>query len=178
MRLVALRASLASVVIPALVFAQTGTNKKPGTANESLSRLADCGVEDFTLFEGNPQKVMFHLVTSWIPGEKRQGMLRYKMVVFVPKPLSDDPLKATTTNEVDVAFLRRVAQCSMSLELHDKDDFVLRSHVMPFKKMVDGESAQLTSLLANDVFQMNAQEYRQFLNGGSWTISWSCVFNP
>ncbi len=105
-------------------------------------------------------------------------MLRYKMVVFVPKPLLDDPLKASTTNEADAAILNRLALCSISLELHDKDDFVLRKHVMPFKKMLDGESAQLNSLLANDVFQMNAEEYRQFLSGGSWTISWSCWFDP
>jgi len=130
------------------------------------------------LFKDDPQKVMFHLVTSWIPGEQKQGMLRYKMVVFVPKPLSDDPLKASTTNEVDAAIPNRLALCCISLELHDKDDFVLRKHVMPFKRMVDGESAQLNSLLANDVFQINSQEYRQFLRGGSWTISWSCVFNP
>ena len=105
-------------------------------------------------------------------------MLRYKMVVFVPKPLLDDPLKTSTTNEADAAILNRLALCSISLELHDKDDFVLRKHVMPFKKMLDGESAQLNSLLANDVFQMNAEEYRQFLSGGSWTISWSCWFDP
>jgi hypothetical protein len=167
------------MVIPALVFAQAGTNKKPGPANDSLSKAMDCGVTDFRLFKDDLQKVMFHLTTSWIPGEKKAGMLRYKMVVFVPEPLLDDPLKAstTTTNEADAAILNRLALCSISVELHDKDDFVLRTHGMPFKRVVD-QGAQLDSLLANDVFQMDAREYRQFLNGGSWTISWSCGFNP
>src|SRR6266849_3941774 len=164
MRLGALQAVLVSVVIPALVFAQTGTNKNPGAANESLSKAADCGFEDFRLFKDDPQKVMLHLVTSWIPGEKRQGMLRYKMVVFVPKPSSDDPSKVSSTpDEAHSEILGRVSRCSISLQLHDKDDFVLRAHVMPFANVVN-ESAQLTSLRANDALQMSAQEYRQFLN--------------
>ena len=167
---------LVSVVIPALVFAQTRT-KNPVPANDSLSKTVDCGVVDFRMFEDEPQKLSFHLMTSWIPGEKRQGMLRYKMVMSVPKPVSFDPLEASGPNKADAAILRRLARCSISLELHDKDDFVLRTHVMPFKRVVD-QGAQLDSLLANDVFQLDAREYRQFLNGGSWTISWSCGFNP
>jgi hypothetical protein len=177
MPLGALRAAALAVVIPALALVQTRTNKNPGTVNSSLSKAADCGVASFALFKDDPRKVMFHLTTSWIPGEQKQGMLRYKMVVFMPKPLLDDPLKASTTNEADAAILNRLALCSISLELHDKDDFVLRIHVMPFRRVLDAE-ARLHSLLANDIFQMNSQEYRQFLSGGSWTISWSCVYNP
>jgi len=172
MRLGALRA-FASVVIPALVLAQTGTNEKPGPANDSLSKAVDYGVVDFRMFEDEPQKLSFHLMTSWIPGEKRQGMLRYKMVVFVPKPVSFDPLEANAPSKADTAILSRLARCSISLELYDKDDFVLRSHSMQFKKIMD-ENAQLDSLRANDALQITGQEYRQFLNAGRWTVSWSC----
>jgi len=178
MRLDVVRASLALVVVPALVFAQTKTNNNPGTAGTSLSKAADRGVTGFRLFKDDPRKVMFHLTTSWIAGESKQGMLRYKMAVFVPKAVWEDPLEASTANEADSEMLRRVLRCKISLELHDKDDFVLRAHVMPFKNVVDEENARLTSLLANDVFQMNARDYREFLNAGSWIISWSCGFIP
>jgi len=163
----------ALLLIPLFVFAQTELNKK-SAANEPLSKAQDCGGLDFRLFKDDPQKVMFHLTTSWIAGEKRQGMLRYKMVVFVPKSITADPLTTGTTSTTDAAILKRVSQCMISPELHDKDDFVLRVHVMPFKNVVDEENAQLTSLLSNDAFQLSAQEYRQFLGGGLWTISWSC----
>jgi hypothetical protein len=119
------------------------------------------------MFEDDPRKIRFRLVTSWIPGEKHQGMFRYKM----------DAWKADeATAEAVEKLLQRVSRCTITLELYDKDGFVVRRHVVPFIKGVNPEQARLIGLHANDTFQMDAQEYRQFIESGSWTILWDCGF--
>ncbi len=53
-----------------------------------------------------------------------------------------------------------------------------RTSPTAFVRGVDAEHARLKSLLANDAFQMDAQEYRQFTNAGGWSIAWDCGFTP
>jgi len=164
-----LQTLFAFAIAPCLLLAQSGTNDKaPKVATPSLSKPVDMGTSELRLFEDDPREIKFRLVTSWIPGEKHQGMFRYKM----------DAWKAyEATDEAVEKLLQRVSRCTITLELYDKDGFVLRRHVVPFHRGVN-EQARLHSLYANDAFQMDAQEYRQFVNSGAWAVSWDCGFMP
>ena len=174
----ALLATLAFAIVPTLLFAQSGTNDKaPKAAKVSLSKAVDMGISDQRMFEDDPRLVKFRLVTSWIPGEKHQGMLRYKMDGWVDKPKTDESAVDEPDESVE-KLLTRISRCTITLVLYDKDNFILRRHVVPFIRGVDPEHARLHSLYANDAFQMDAQEYRQFIDSGSWSILWSCGFAP
>jgi hypothetical protein len=159
---------------PALGVAQTNTKTKQAP-NDSLSKVSDWKVMDFRPLETNPTKVRLHLVTSWIPGEKRQGLLRYKLNAVVPSAILSNPLEIPATTEAEATILDYTFRCTISLELHDKDGFIIRTHIVGFKKIRDEDNARITGLLANDALQISAEEYRQFLNG-SWSISWSCGY--
>jgi hypothetical protein len=159
---------------PALGFAQTSAKTKQ-VPNDSLSRALDFGVMDFRPADTISIKVRLHLVASWIPGEKRQGLLRYKLTAVVPSAILTNPLEIPTATTADAAILDYTSRCTISLELHDKDDFIVRTHIVKFKKILDEDNARTNSLLANDALQMSAEEYRQFLNG-SWNISWTCGY--
>jgi hypothetical protein len=143
----------------------------------SLSKAVDMGTSQYRLFEDEERKIKFKLVTSWIPGEKHQGMFRYKMDAWIGIPKVDEGAAAQADESVD-KLLNRVSRCTITLDLYDKGEFVLRRHRVPFIKGVDPEHARLTSLYANDAFQMDAREYREFIGSGSWTILWDCGLTP
>jgi hypothetical protein len=131
------------------------------------------GTGEYRLFADDPQKIKFRLVASWIPGEKRQGMFRYKLNAWLDKPIAVDSESAKAA-ELAEKLLKRVHGCAITLELHDRDDFVLRRHPVPFITGVDPESGHMDSLTANDTFPMDAQEYKELVESGSWTILWNC----
>jgi hypothetical protein len=158
------------------LLAQSGTNGK-ASLTASLSKAVDMGTSDQRMFEDDPRKIKFRLMTSWIPGEKHQGMFRYKMDAWVDNPKTDESATDKPDESVE-KLLKRISRCTITLELHDKDEFVLRRHAVPFIRGVDPEHARLNSLYANDIFQMDLQEYRQFLDSGSWIILWDCGFAP
>jgi hypothetical protein len=171
MFLSAIRASVSFCIIPILVFAQSGPNNKvPNTATASLSKPVDMGIAEYRMFEDEPRKVKVRLVTSWIPGEKHAGMFRYRLSVWVERPIAE----LTKPDESIERLLQRTVRCSITLELYDKDEFILRRHVVPVVRGVDPEQARLNSLSANDAFQLDAEEYRQLINSGAWAISWGC----
>ena|ERR1700730_1505014 len=171
-----LRASLALVIVSGWLFSQAQSNSKSSPPPAvSLAKALDMGSMDVRLFENLP-KVRFMLKTSWIPGEKRQGMFRYKLSAFLPRLVWEHA--PNEPDEVAENLLKRVSSCRITLGLYDKDTFVLRQHVVPFSKGVDEEHARLQALFANDSFQLDAQEYREFTDSGSWDISWDCGFQP
>ena len=159
-------------LVPALFLPQSGADKSTQTVRPpSLSKPIDMGISDQTMFEDDPRKIKFRLVTSWIPGEKHQGMFRYKLDAWV------EPSSKTEVSEQEAALLLRVSRCTITLELFDSDGFIIRRHPAPFTRGVDPEHARLHSLDANDAFQMDAQEYRDFIATGSWSVLWTC-FTP
>jgi hypothetical protein len=167
------------------VFGQSTTGPKP-PSTASLSKPVDMRDVELRLFEDTSEKVKFSLVTSWIPGEKHEGMFRYKLfVVAVSKPDSGNGLTSESdkTSEDHLnsnaaeKLLNRVSECSIFLDLFDKDDFILRHHLVPFARGVNHE-ARLNSLFSNDSFQMDVQGYRDFIKSGSWTIVWRCGSAP
>lgn len=177
--------ALSLIAIPALFALQSGTGKAPSAGTASLSKPVDMGTTEIRLFPDS-RKIRFKLTTSWIPGEKHQGMLRYKLLAWVNKPAHhlDGNTKDEETDKFDLddsepvaKLLERVSHCKIVLALYDKDQFILRQHVVPFIQGMDPEHARVSSLYANDAFQMESQEYRQFIASGTWSILWSdCAF--
>jgi hypothetical protein len=174
-----LQTLLASVIVPSLLLAQSGMNDKAPKAAPTapLSKPMDMGTSDYRMFEDEPRKVKFRLVTSWISGEKHQGMFRYKLNAWVDKPSGDEGASNESDKSIEI-LLKRVSRCTITLVLYDKDEFILRKHEVPFISGVDPEHARLQTLFANDTFQMDAQEYRQFNDSGGWNIFWNCAFAP
>jgi hypothetical protein len=177
----AIAALVAIFIIPSVVYAQSGANgaksnhsTAPSTA--SLSKPIDGGHADVRVFTDS-EVLSFWLATSWIPGEKHQGMMRYKLNVYVADArLSDGSSVPLTEGRENV--VRRASRCSFYLELFDKDGFVLRRHLVPFSIAVDEKTGHIWGLLANDSFQMDAQEYRQWTNDSSWKMGWTCPQEP
>jgi hypothetical protein len=158
--------------------AQSGQkNGKASVASTAvLAKPSDWGSSAFRLFRKDPRQVTFKLATSWIPGEGHKGMLRYKLTAFQPPTESSANDDDSNTTEAVEKLMNRVQGCSIFLELYDNGGFILRKHEVPFGFGVNGK-AHVVSLYANDSFQMDAEEYRQWISekaGGSWSIAWDC----
>lgn len=164
------RILLALVLAPSLLLAQSSTkDKAPKGDTASLAKPVDMGIGDYRFFEDQTRGAKVRLVTSWIPGEKHEGMFRYKMDLWVV-----DSFELLLDDESAQTLLKRISACLITLNLYDKDDFILRRHVVPLMQGVDPKHVHLTALNANDAFQMDAEEYRKFTTSGSWNIGWSC----
>jgi len=173
--------SLICICVSVSLCAQSRTSTKPSSTSSpaSMSKPADMGIFKTRMFEDNPHQVSFSLVTSWIPGEKHQGMLRYKLSAWVSQSEPDSkgiigPDKSAEAEKT----VRRVSRCALTLNLYDKDDFVLRKHEIAFSLGIDEKESRASALLANDSFQMDAQGYREFIDSGSWSVSWACPSIP
>jgi hypothetical protein len=158
------------------------TGKGPTLAGGSLAKPVDCGFFTARMFSDS-EKVSFALTTSWIPGEKHKGMLRYRLGVFPAHP--DPPTKeggdAAIAESVE-KLMNRVSRCSISANLYDADGFILRKVAVSLHLGFD-DQARLHSLSANDSVQMDAQEYRSFIGTsegrkGSWGVEWTCGSAP
>jgi hypothetical protein len=155
---------------------QSGGNANRSTQqNAVLAKPIDWGTAPpARMFKDTEMKVNFSLKTSWIPGEGHKGMFRYVMIAITDTP-------GLYSHEQIETLMKRVHNCSISLNLQDVDGFVLRHLVVPFSYGVD-KDVRLKTLYANTASQMDANEYRQLVGSskkpGSWSISWDCGEEP
>src|ERR1700751_3429211 len=63
------------------------------------------GTQEFGPLPANPRMVSMSVLTSWIPGDQKTGVLRYIISITVSKP---------TTMYTDSVFLRRLGSCTYS----------------------------------------------------------------
>jgi hypothetical protein len=167
-----------------LVFPQGAKKSSSQTKPTAwLSKPMEWGSFTARLF-ADEKKVTFQLVTSWIPAEKHQGMMRYRMSAYPDRSEETETTDATDgkTTSNDEKLLRLVHECIITLNLYDVDGFVLRKIEVPLMQGVD-DNAKLTSLHANTAVQMDAAEYRSLLGtpkaSGSWNVSWACpLYKP
>ncbi len=163
-----------------ILYAQSSAGSKPHAPIASLSKPVNMGIFDTRMFEDDAHKMRFKLETSWIPGEKNQGMMRYKLNMAVLKQTSMDEFNRSgvviVPDESPAGdLIKRIYRCKVSLDLYDKGGFVLRKHDVSFLVGVDIQEAHPSSLIANESLQMTAPEYREFSTVGSWSISWTCA---
>ena len=137
------------------------SSKAPATAPTSLSNGVDMGRVKINPLSGEKRATVFQLSTSWIPGEGSKGYIRYRISVA---PDGGD------LNEV-IAYMHKLNSCSFNLELYDSEHFKLRSIPLLFIREV-ASSGDVVAMSANDMFQMGLAEYKSFISGGNWTISW------
>ncbi len=160
-------------------YSQSKNGNPSVTSTASLAKPVDWGSFTARLFHDDPQKVNFHLVTSWIPGENHKGMMRYQLTAVPASPAvpSDNGEAEPLDIESVQKLMKRVHRCGITLNLHDKGGFILRRHDVAFTLGVD-DQVRVRSLYANDACQMDAQEYRDFVGNsagpGSWNVSWHC----
>lgn len=162
------------------LYAQSSASSKPHAPIASLSKPLNMGIFDTRMFEDDAHKIRFRLETSWIPGEKNLGLMRYKLNMAVMKPAS--MVEFNKSGAVIVPdespagdLIKRIYRCKVSLDLYDKDRFVLRKHDVSFSVGVDIQEAHPSSLIANESLQMTVAEYREFSTAGSWSVSWACA---
>jgi hypothetical protein len=141
---------------------------------ESLAAPRNWGSITLQMFPDSDRRVIFTLVTSWIPGENHAGMFRYKVQgtpfeLTLAQRAQDMNIPASTEK-----LMRRIHACDVELDLYDADGFILRKVPIVFDYGVYG--GQVQSLIANDSSQMDASEYRKLVgtssNSGSWNIAW------
>jgi hypothetical protein len=152
--------------------AQSGTVR----SDAPLAKPQDWKAISPVFFANDPgPKIYFGLQTSWIPGERRTGMFRYKMgaAPLIPAVYSVKDIAAYAGSAITVR-IKRISACNIYLELYDKDDFKLRKILIQFNYGVN-EQAEINSLDANNAVQMSASEYRQL---SSWSIAWNCPTEP
>ncbi len=161
----------------AIAFAQAPQHKSEA---DTLARPVDWGNYSPKLFQDLDRKITFSLRTSWIPGEKHQGMFRY-IISARPDRLSIAQMvtggSGPDTSDSITKLVKRVHDCIITLELYDSDQFILRRIAVPFGFGVDSD-ANITSLYANDTVQMDMAEYKNFIGStgktGAWAVSWEC----
>jgi hypothetical protein len=123
------------------------------------------------IFPELSDKVQFTLGTSWIPGEKSKGSMRYKLTAR-RQPDIGIQLRSEGTD----FLLRNVSRCAIFVNLYDADEFLVRSIPVHFDFVVDESIPTATTLIselnANSAIQLSADEYRLFVHGGSWKPSW------
>ena len=154
-------------VVASLVFSSLfgfGQSPSQGKKNDppSLSGAADRGTEKAPILEDDTHLAVFHLVTSWIPGEQSKGYVRYRVTVTGEGVNLKDAPK----------YIDRLYKCDYTLVFYDGDGFVLRRIPLIFMRGVS-ESRDVTELLANDISQMSLAEYKMFAGKGRWQITWA-----
>lgn len=174
-----MRRFLACLLLVASVpgLAQTPQHKE----NTALfARRLDWGIYSPKMFPDMDRKVIFALATSWIPGEKHEGMFRYILTASPEKlSLAQRAQASVDPDSPDLVkkLITRVHDCVITLDLYDTDGFVLRKIDVPFSFGVD-DNANITSLSANDAVQMDLADYKNFAGSGgksgSWDVSWFC----
>lgn len=167
----------AEVLVVVMLLAHCLAQKQAQHAPPSLAKPVVWGPYSARLFSDS-KKVKFLLATSWIPGENRKGMMRYRMGASPDDTKAgDDPISLGGTPEATERLMRRVQRCVIELNLFDANEFLLRKTAVPFGLGVD-DQGRVIALHADSSIQMEAQEYREFVGipsgGGSWNVSWDC----
>ncbi len=139
------------------------TQKRARVTPPSDSQLHTFPVQTLPVFEPPEASTSFILLTSWIPGEGHKGSFRYQVAAWGVN-LADSE-KAT--------YVKKLYRCDFTLELKDKDDFILRRIKLPLRGAV-GPNGALIELDANDATQMDLPDYRSLINGGGFAVSWIC----
>lgn len=165
-----------------LTFSSIALAQAPQHRSEAavLARPVEWGNYSAKLFNDLDRKITFTLKTSWIPGEKHQGMLRY---IISARPDRLSVLQMATggsgpdTPDSITKLVKRVHECITTLELYDSDEFILRRIAVPFGFGVDND-ANITSIYANETVQMDIDDYKHFVGStgktGGWAVSWLC----
>lgn len=154
---------------------------QPKRSTASLAKPQDWVPIAVRLFKDS-RRVTFKLVTSWIPGEKHKGMMRYKLIAIREEADTGLPRVHPSDAEASEELMKRVYGCFLiELILHDRDGFVLRKINVEFHRAVD-DQARVQSLDANDSVQMDERDYREFIGtsarSGSFSVDWNCPESP
>lgn len=165
----AMRRLLVSLVAFATLVFPQGT-QHPSNPTAALAKRYQAGTFHARIFPDSA-KINFVLATSWIPGEKHKGMLRYQVSAYPERPSASRTVAADDYSKIE-NLINRVDSCAITIDLYDADNFLLRKIPVHFISGVDDEG-HILSLSANDAEQMDAQDYRAFLAGG-WNVEWAC----
>jgi hypothetical protein len=143
---------------------------KPRTQSSNTSLAKSQEWMDLTrrVWTNSDRSIVFHLRTSWIPGENHRGMFRYILTGVPQSATSSNQSPDTQTLMTDI-----VNNCSIYLVLSDADQFELRNIKVPLNYGAD-DAGRVQSLYVNSSVQMDASEYRSLLSGGGYDISWKC----
>jgi hypothetical protein len=164
--------SLLGISQPAVGQTKSSAGKNASTNYEKLAKRVDWGTVRLRLFHDIPTELGFTLATSWIPGEDRKGMFRFRVEA---RPAFDRD--AVATIDATEKLLNRADTCDLYLRLNDTEDFELRTIPLRLEKSVNS-SLMLVALSANSSAPMSATEYRSFLGvesaSGTWTVTWNC----
>jgi len=120
------------------------------------------GYQEFAPLPANPRNVWFSMRTSWIPGDQKPGVLRYIVTLSMSRP---------TTTEADSAFLSRIASCTYSVDLVDKQGFKLTTIPITFTRTIDSDG-NVTGLTDSDLMPMSLETYE--LVSDSISPTWKC----
>lgn len=162
--------------------AKDSTRKSSRTSNFTIdySKAAFLGTRQIRIFEDDPRKFQFILLTSWIPGHEHKGFFRYQLSATVLSvPPSPNPLYKPTPPSQGWGIpetIDRLHNCMLFLDVFDDGGFVLQKIPLIFQRTVDDQSVTI-GLSANDSSQMDLHDYQSFLNAKpetSWDIGWAC----
>src|SRR5487761_782250 len=79
------------------------------------------------LFTDDPRAFLATLITSWIPGEKHQGYLRFKIEISMAELVANKDNVQQPQLSSASAFLNRARGCGFFLRFLDPDGFLLRT---------------------------------------------------
>jgi hypothetical protein len=148
------------LLIASPLFCQTQKPPASSNPNSSLSQTIEWNPVKIAPLRPANNSATFNLATSWIPGEKHKGYFRYRMRVTS----SETPLKDST------GYFKLLNSCQFLLVLYDSQDFKLREILLSFNSSIV-DTGDVTALSANEMAQMDADDYRAFMKG-SFNIMW------
>ncbi len=127
----------------------------------SLSKGTNMGKLTIRPMVDDTHAATFSLWTSWLPGENHKGVFRYRVVV------AGEDLAPSE----EASYIKQLNTCQFTLTPYDTDSFKIRDVPLKFDFGVtqDGTVYQLQT---NELAQMDLTEYRSFLAGHRWIVSW------
>jgi hypothetical protein len=135
----------------------------PSQIGSSYREGIDQRTQLIPALETEKEQAQFGVVTSWIPGEGHRGYIRYKIHAFG---------YGVALGKTE-AYINKLHACAFTLNLYDKDKFVLKRIPLVFMRSVSDDGSVI-AMDSNDMTQMDLADYKSFLVAGVWTISWTC----
>lgn len=123
------------------------------------------GVETLIVTPNDDRKISISLRTSWIPGSKDSGTMRYVVYIYPATP-DKDPL-------LNSLFMSRIGLCTFSINLIDKSGFKLDTIDLKPARIVDSDQ-NVTELEDSDMMSMSREEYESIGPDGNWQPRWIC----